>query len=178
MAGEGGHVTLPAVEPREEEIIQALRRRFGHVSAERAVSGQGLQNLYAAIAELSGGAALAELAPAEIADRAKSGSDPVAREVLEHFCAFLGTVAGNLTLTLGALGGCFIAGGIAPKVRDVLAGSRFRARFEEKGRFRDYMAEIPTWLVIRRTPAFLGLAHLLDHELGGAPARERPLPLA
>ncbi|HEX6103692.1 MAG TPA: glucokinase [Alphaproteobacteria bacterium] len=178
IAGEGGHATLPAMDRREQAILDLLRRRFGHVSAERAVSGQGLQNLYAAVAELSGAAAQTDLAPADIAERGAAGADPVAREALDHFCALLGTVAGNLTLTLGALGGCFIAGGIAPKIQAFLAGSRFRARFEEKGRFHDYMAAIPTWLVIRRTPAFLGLAHLLDHELGGAPASERPLLLA
>jgi glucokinase len=177
IAGEGGHTTLPAMDGREEEIIAALRRRFGHVSAERAVSGQGLQNLYAAVAELSGGRVPEELAPPDIADRALSGEDALAREALDHFCALLGTVAGNLTLSLGALGGCFIAGGIAPKMERFFSGSRFRARFEEKGRFRDYMAAIPTWLVVRRTPAFLGLAYLLDHELGGAPASERPLLL-
>jgi glucokinase len=167
ISGEGGHVTLPAVEAREEEIIQALRRRFGHVSAERAVSGQGLVNLYSALAELSGASAEPDLAPADITDRALSGADPIAEETLDHFCALLGTMAGNLTLTLGALGGCFIAGGIAPKIQTFLAGSKFRARFEEKGRFREYLAPIPTWLVIRRTPAFLGLAHLMDGELGG-----------
>jgi glucokinase len=178
ISGEGGHVTLPAIEPRELEIVAALRRRFGHVSAERAVSGQGLVNLYAAIAELSGAAAPPGLDPADVTQRAMDGADPVAREALDHFCAMLGTVAGNLTLTLGALGGCFIAGGIAPKIQGFFAGSRFRARFEEKGRFRGYLAAIPTWLVIRRTPAFLGLAHLLDQELGGAPLSERPLLLA
>jgi glucokinase len=178
IAGEGGHATLPALDAREQEILDRLRRRFGHVSAERAVSGQGLQNLYAALAELSGASAGADLTPADIADRAMAAGDPIAAEALDHFCALLGTVAGNLTLTLGALGGCYIAGGIAPKIQTFLAGSRFRARFEEKGRFRDYMAAIPTWLVIRRTPAFLGLAHLLDHQLGGAPASERPLLLA
>lgn len=165
IAGEGGHATLPAADEREEAVLGALRRRFGHVSAERAVCGQGLVNLYGAIAGLAG-AAPTEPTPAEIAERGEAGLDPLAREALEMFCALLGTVAGNLTLTLGARGGCFIAGGIAPKLGDFLLRSRFRERFEQKGRFRAYLAAIPTWLVVRRTPAFLGLAHLLDRELG------------
>lgn len=165
IAGEGGHASLPAIDEREEEVLGALRRRFGHVSAERAVCGQGLVNLYCAIAGLAG-AAPTEPTPAEIAERGAAGLDPLAREALEMFCALLGTVAGNLTLTLGARGGCFIAGGIAPRIGDFLLRSRFRQRFEEKGRFRAYLAAIPTWLVVRRTPAFLGLAHLLDRELG------------
>lgn len=177
IAGEGGHATLPAADDREASILECLRRRFGHVSAERAVSGPGLVNLYGALAELSG-VNPSELSPADITERGISGADPRAEEALHHFCAFLGTVAGNLTLTLGALGGCFIAGGIAPKIQNFFLSSRFRSRFEEKGRFRDYLAPVPTWLVIRRTPAFLGLAHLLDHELGQPGVPSGPLLLA
>jgi glucokinase len=171
IAGEGGHVTLPATDEREERVLNILRRRLGHVSAERAVSGQGLVNLYGALSEMEGRAA-GDLTPAEIAEQGLAGIDATARETLDLFCALLGTVAGNHTLTLGALGGCFIAGGIVPKLGRFFFESRFRERFEAKGRFRAYLEPIPTWLVVRRTPAFLGLAQLLDQELGGAgPAR-------
>ncbi len=169
IEGEGGHVSLPASDEREEAILRILRRRYGHVSAERVLSGQGLVNLYAASAELEG-AAVGELTAAEIAEQGAAGVDPIAGVALDIFCAMLGTVAGNLTLTLGALGGCFIAGGIVPKMRRFFAQSRFRARFEDKGRFRRYLAPVPTWVVVRPTPAFLGLAHLLDRELGSLPA--------
>jgi glucokinase len=66
------------------------------------------------------------------------------------------------------LGGCFISGGIVPQISRFFLQSRFRERFEAKGRFCSYLATIPTWLVTHPTPAFLGLAHLLDQELGGA----------
>jgi glucokinase len=165
IAGEGGHVTLPALDEREEAILRILRRRFGHVSAERALSGQGLVNLYEAVAELENVAA-GELTPAEISEQGVAGVDPIARETLDVFCAMLGTVAGNQTLVLGALGGCFIAGGIVPQISRFFVRSRFRERFEAKGRFCSYLAPIPTWLVLHPTPAFLGLAHLLDQELG------------
>ncbi len=173
IAGEGGHVTLPAADEREEAVLRILRGRFDHVSAERVLSGQGLVNLYAALADLEGVAA-GDLTPAEINEQGTVGVDPIARETLDLFCAMLGTVAGDLTLTLGALGGCFIAGGIVPKLRDFFAGSRFRVRFEDKGRFREYLAPIPAWLVVHPTPAFLGLAHLLDQKLGGLPGVPSP----
>ena len=64
------------------------------------------------------------------------------------FCAMLGTVAGNLALTLGARGGIYIAGGIVPKLGDAFAQSPFRARFEDKGRFSTYLAAIPTYVVV------------------------------
>ena len=56
------------------------------------------------------------------------------------FCAMLGTVAGNLALTLGARGGIYIAGGIVPRLGEAFAHSQFRARFEDKGRLRSYLA--------------------------------------
>jgi glucokinase len=72
------------------------------------------------------------------------------------FCAMLGTVAGNLALILGARGGVYIAGGIVPKLGPGFDGSPFRARFEAKGRFRDYLATIPSYVVTHPVPAFLG----------------------
>ena len=77
------------------------------------------------------------------------------------FCAMLGTVAGNLALTLGARGGIYIAGGIVPKLDRFFAQSEFRARFESKGRLRGYLATIPTYVIIRPLPALLGTTSLL-----------------
>ena len=74
------------------------------------------------------------------------------------FCAMLGTVAGNLALTLGAQGGVYIAGGIVPKLGSRFAESAFRERFEAKGRMRPYLAAIPTYVMTHRLPAFLGCA--------------------
>jgi glucokinase len=74
----------------------------------------------------------------------------------------LGVVAGNLTLTLGARGGVYIAGGIVPRLGDMFAASRFRPRFEDKGRFREYVAPIPAFVVTHSYPAFVGLAGLVS----------------
>ena len=79
------------------------------------------------------------------------------------FCAMLGTVAGNLELTLGARGGIYIAGGIVPKLGDGFAQSQFRARFEAKGRFRGYLTAIPTYVVMHPWVGLLGASKLLDH---------------
>ena len=72
----------------------------------------------------------------------------------------LGTVAGNLALSLGAKGGVFVAGGILPRVRDAFAASAFRSRFEDKGRFGPYLSGIPVWLIVHPEPAFAGLTGL------------------
>ncbi len=161
VATEGGHVTLPAVNDEDAAIIAALRSRFGHVSAERVLSGPGLSNLYDAMAAIAGKRA-ATSDPSEITDRALSGNDPLAAAVLDSFCAMLGTVAGNLALTGGARGGLYIAGGIVPRFGRQFARSSFRARFEDKGRFRSYLRAIPTYLVTADQPALMGLTRLLD----------------
>ena len=67
---------------------------------------------------------------------------------------------GNVALTLGARGGVFIGGGIAPRFTDFLRSSAFRERFEAKGRMSSYLARIPTAVIVHPMPAFLGLAHL------------------
>ena len=161
ISTEGGHVTLAAADPREDAVIAHLRARFGHVSAERCLSGPGLVNLYGALAALAGDE-VAELSPAEITDRALAGADALCADAVGMFCAMLGTVAGNLALSLGALGGVYIAGGIVPRLGPLFADSHFRARFEAKGRFSDYNAAIPTMVITAETPAFTGLAALLE----------------
>jgi glucokinase len=160
LASEGGHATMPAATDREDAVLSLMRHRFDHVSAERALSGPGLVNLYAALAELDGIPA-AGYTPAQITDPAIGAADRRCREATEMFCAMLGTVAGNLAVTLGARGGIYIAGGIVPKLGPVFDMSPFRARFEAKGRFRDYLATIPTYVVTNPVPAFLGLVGLL-----------------
>ncbi|HWP19233.1 MAG TPA: glucokinase [Burkholderiaceae bacterium] len=161
LEGEGGHVTLAATDDREEAVLRLLRRRHGHVSAERAVSGPGLENLYQAVCELDGKAAQPLDAPV-IAQTALRHGDACCVAALELFCAFLGTVAGNLALTLGARGGVYIGGGIVPRLGHWFDGSRFRERFEAKGRFRPYLEAIPTWVVQAQAPGLLGAARALD----------------
>lgn len=161
LSGEGGHVSLPAGDDRESAVLGLLRRRFGHVSAERALSGQGLVNLYQALGELAG-VRTGALAPTQITDPDVAATDPLARDALAMFCAMLGTVAGDLALTLGARGGIYIAGGIVPQLGSRLAGTAFRQRFEAKGRFEQYLAAIPTYIITDAVPAFRGLIALLD----------------
>ncbi|MGE5517800.1 MAG: glucokinase [Bacteroidota bacterium] len=160
LATEGGHVTLAAANAQEDAVLEWLRQRFGHVSAERVLSGPGMVNLYEALAALRGRPA-AYSTPDAISQRGVEGSDPLCREAVDMFFAMLGTVAGNLALTVGARGGVYIAGGILPRMRDAFVQSGFRRRFEDKGRFQDYLAPIPTWLVIHPQPAFAGLAGLV-----------------
>jgi glucokinase len=160
IAGEGGHVTMAPADARESAVLDLLRARFGHVSAERVLSGPGLVNLYCALCEIDGKQA-ADLSAAEITQAGARGECSYAGTAVEMLCAMLGTVAGNLALTLGARGGIYIAGGIVPKLGEAFARSKFRERFEDKGRFRAYLATIPTLVITRPHAALIGAAQLL-----------------
>jgi glucokinase len=159
IGGEGGHVTMAAADAREAAVLNLMRVRFDHVSAERFLSGPGLVNLYNALCELAGEPA-APFTAAQITDPRTEKDEPRAREARDMFCAMLGTIAGNLALTAGARGGVYIAGGIVPKLGDAFLQSEFRARFEAKGRFKAYLAAIPTYVMTHPEPALLGAASL------------------
>jgi glucokinase len=159
VAGEGGHATLAASTEEEFAIIQMLRKRWSHVSAERVLSGAGLVNLYEALCALRGIEPLM-LAPADVTRRAMDKSDEVCVRAFAHFCQFLGSVAGDLALTVGAFGGVYIAGGILPRFKEAFAASAFRERFEAKGRFASMLAKMPTWLILEESPALIGLANM------------------
>jgi glucokinase len=157
LSGEGGHATMPAASERESAVLSEMRRHFDHVSAERVLSGPGLVNLYNSLAAVDGVPA-SQYTAAQITDVEVENENPLCREATAMFCAMLGTVAGNLALTLGAKGGVYIGGGIVPRLGERFAASQFRERFEGKGRFRDYLAPIPTFVVTHKLPAFLGCA--------------------
>jgi glucokinase len=161
ISSEGGHATLAATCEREDRIIGQLRQRFGHVSAERAVSGMGLENIYQAIAALDG-VDIPSRSAAEITKSALRSESQVAREALHVFCAFLGSFAGNVALTFGARGGVYVAGGISPRILDFLVRSQFRNRFEAKGRFQSYLETLPSYVITHPAAAFVGLKSLAD----------------
>jgi glucokinase len=160
LAGEGGHATMAPATDRESAVLDRMRRHFDHVSAERILSGPGLVNLYNTLTMLDGVPSKGYTA-AQITDPAIGAADPLCAEATSLFCAMLGTMAGNLALTLGARGGIYIGGGIVPRLGQRFAESPFRARFEAKGRFSQYLAAIPTYVVTHPLPAFLGCAAVL-----------------
>jgi glucokinase len=160
LTGEGGHATMPPFTDRESAVLGVLRGRLDHISAERVLSGPGLVNLYQALCEIDNVPAQ-QYTAAQITDPAMGEEDSRCGEATAVFCAMLGTVAGNLALTLGAKGGVYIGGGIVPRLGERFAASQFRERFEAKGRLHEYLAAIPTYVVTHKLPAFLGCAAAL-----------------
>lgn len=161
LNSEGGHVTLAAADDLDARVLSVLRQRFGHVSAERVLSGPGLVNLHDALCRLAGVVAQ-QLAPAEVSAAAIAGTDPRCVEAARLFASFLGNVAGNLALTLGARGGVYIAGGVVPHLGPAFDAGIFRRQFEDKGRFAAYLKPVPVWLITSAAPALIGASRALD----------------
>lgn len=160
IATEGGHVTLPAMNDDEAAVVGDLRSQFGHCSAERVLSGPGLVALYGSLRRLAGHEPDHDSSvptPEVVTARALSGEDVYAVQAFALFFRFLGTVASNLALSLGARGGIYLAGGILPRIAGALMASDFRARFADKGRYRAYLEAIPIFLITHPHPALLGL---------------------
>ncbi|HTI85254.1 MAG TPA: glucokinase [Alphaproteobacteria bacterium] len=156
LPSEGGHQTLAAATREDEKLIGSLRRRYGHVSAERALSGPGLAALYSALSSKA-----TTLQPAEIAARARARSDARAVATADAFSRLLGCYCGNMALAFSALGGVYIVGGVVPGLGRAFNRRAFRAAFESKGRYRDYLARIPVAIVLRKDLGLRGLSTYL-----------------
>lgn len=166
LEGEGGHVTLPATTARERVVMDGLIRRYGHASAERVCCGQGLVDTCAILCEADGVTAQGLDSAQAVSEAALKAGHPQALETLEIFCAMLGSVAGNLALTLVARGGVYVGGGIVPRLGTWFDTSPFRERFENKGRFTGLLQGMPVQVITSaQSPALLGAARALDGHL-------------
>jgi glucokinase len=167
FATEGGHVGLAPGDDEEMEVLRCLQQRFGRVSYERVLSGQGLSNLYSILCALddreSNGTS-----PEEITRAALSGEDDMSMRAVRLFCELLGGFAGDAALMFGAWDGVYLAGGMVTALIDPLRNGAFRQRFEDKGRFSQVLASVPTTAILRSDLGLLGAARALRSSLSKA----------
>jgi glucokinase len=156
---EAGHIDFGPLDDRDLAIWAHLERAHGRVTAESILSGPGLGRLYRAIAA-TGGAEVAHTDAKRIVADGLAGTDAVAAETLDRFARYLGRYAGDMALVFGAVGGVFLAGGIAPRLRPVLERGGFRAAFAAKAPFETMLRDIPSLLVTAPDIALRGLALL------------------
>lgn len=166
LDGEGGHVDFAAVDENDIAILQFLTGKHGHASAEEVMSGRGLVQVYQALAEHKGLTPVFDEA-SDITGRALDGSCELCVATLSQFCRIMGSFAGNLALNMGTRGGVYIGGGIAPRFINFLKNSDFRDRFEAKGRFRDYVASIPTYIITEPDHGLIGAMAYLEQNYKG-----------
>ncbi len=166
LESEGGHAGFAAHTAEDVAILQRLNQRFGRVSNERMICGNGLVNLYLALADIAGQEA-EELNPEDITARAVAGTDPLCVRTVQTLAGIFGAVAGDLVLTMGGWDGVYLTGGVLPILLPWLQHGGFRERFEAKGRFRDSMERVPTVAIVHPEPGLLGAAALAVVESGG-----------
>jgi glucokinase len=161
---EGGHVDFAPLDTLEDQILTHLRRHFRRVSVERIASGQGLWNVYEALAAIEG-RNLTFNNDRELWSAALEASDSLATAALDRFCLTLGAVAGDMALAQGA-NSVVIAGGVGRRLADYLPRSGFRDRFIAKGRFERRMDEMPVRLITYPEPGLFGAAAAFAREHG------------
>lgn len=166
LDGEGGHVDFAPVDEIDIAIWQFLTDKLGHASAEEVMSGRGLVHIYQAIAKYNSVEAPLD-DPADITEQALDGSCALSVATLKQFCKILGSFAGNIALNMGTRGGVYIGGGIAPRFTNFIKESDFRMRFEAKGRFRDYVADIPTFIITEPDHGLIGAMAYLKQNCKG-----------
>ena len=163
IASEGGHTDFGPRNSVEDGLVRFVRERFGRVTNDRLLSGQGLTLMYDFFRAERGAKESAAVARAfQNEDRAAvisryglSGRDRLSREALRLFVSIYGSEAGNLALQYRATGGVFLAGGIAPKILRALAGPLFLESFRGKPPYEDLLAQIPVRVVLDpRLPVF------------------------
>jgi glucokinase len=171
LPGEGGHVDWAPTNAQEWFIHQFLAERYGHVSPERLLSGPGLEDLYLALAAYQH-KTVKPMSAADISQHALAGSNALAEQTVAQFLASLGSVAGDLALTLSTFGGVFIGGGIVPRLMPLLDNSEFRSRFEQKGRFAGFNQRIATFVITSAQPGLTGAGMYLKQTLLSQPRGE------
>ncbi|MBE0367551.1 glucokinase [Pseudoalteromonas aurantia] len=164
MSCEAGHISLAPVTDLDRALVNEMRSELQHISIEDVFSGRGLARLYRTMAKVKGITPL-NLTAAQVSDKASECE--VCDATLNHFCDWIGSVAGDLALTFGALGGVFIGGGILPRMSDRLLSSRFVERFTEKGLMSQYAGQIPVTLVVQDNIPLIGAAACIHERSQG-----------
>ena len=165
FASEGGHTDFAPTDPSGLRLLEYLQSRYGHVSHERVLSGQGLADLYRFICDEHGtqpDPALIDAAdPAAAINRhAESGKAPMAVAAIERFSLLLGRFAGNAALFSAALGGVYLCGGVATRLHPYLATQAFRDAFLDRGRMKPMMEKMPVWTIASTEVGLNGITSL------------------
>lgn len=162
IPAEGGRSSFAPVNEEEIELWKFAHKRFSHVSVERFVSGPGLQLIYEGLHTINKKIITRLPEPSEIVELGTTSKDWLCKQTVDIFCRMFGTIASNLAVMVNAFGGIYIGGGIIPKMIDYFLKSEFRSRFEDKGRYRPYLVNLPIFIIMQEFPAFLGASYALD----------------
>lgn len=164
ISSEAGHLGFSPENEFQSAILSALRHRFEQVTREHLLSGPGIENLYWALGQIEGKETL-PLAAEDIFLEHENKSNPLATRAVDLFFELLGQAAGDLALSLGTFDGVYIAGGICHRHASLLKESNFVKSFENRGKHRGYMENVPTFIITHPNPGLLGACQYLKSEL-------------
>lgn len=181
FACEGGHADFAPKNELEAELASYLRKKYGHVSCERILSGPGIKNIYdflrdAGKAEepewLQKEMSAAKDAPALISQFAKERKAEICEQTFRIFVSIYGSETGSCALNFMTTGGIFIGGSIAAKNLDALRDPAFMKAFLDKGRMSSLLKDMPVKIVLNDDSGIIGAArHTLIQKAFRSPAR-------
>ena len=157
QATEGGHLDFAPNNAAQFAVYRRLAERYGHVSYERILSGDGLLGRYR---DLAGSRAQAS-SPAAVAAAAKRG-DRVAVAAVQQFIDVFAAYAGNLALAFNPSGGIYLCGGLTVHLADWFDPAAFTLAFSAKGRMAEVVRRIPVYLVTRHDVGLAGASRILQ----------------
>ena len=162
LPAQGGHSDFAPNSSLEIEIWTLLQKQFGHVAVERILSGPGIVNLYKALCQINGKEVLFN-SPSEITSAAiKVNPDSMSKETLHLFCRIFGSVTGSIALSTGCLGGIYITSDLVRNFLDFFIDSDFLKSFEDKGRLKYYMTDIPIFISKKENMGLIGSTYQLN----------------
>jgi len=162
VPSEGGHSDFAPHTEQQIELLRFMRRRYPQVSWELILSGRGFRTLHEFLAPGVTHASFedpdGDPAP-EITRRGLDKSCRVCSDTLDLWTSMYGAEAGNLALKVLALGGVYVAGGIAVKILEKMKDGSFFRAFKDKWRFEPLLSNIPVSIVLNESAPLLGAAY-------------------
>jgi glucokinase len=159
---EGGHADFAPRTERQIEFFRYLKPQLVHVSCEEIVSGRGFRRIHEfldrAVRHESFDSASGSAAT-EITQRAVAQSCPGCEETLAFWIEMYGALCGNFTLQTMALGGLYVAGGIAVRILPVLQKGKFFEAFCATGKLAPELSRVPVFVVTNEDAPMLGAAY-------------------
>lgn len=153
---ESGHASLPVRTEADWRLADFVAREHGFADVEDALSGRGIEHVYAWLGEEAG--TPGTLGAGDIMLRCRDGADPRATDTVRTFVRILGNVTGDLALTFLPSGGIYLVGGVSRAFLPHLRPMGFAEAFSDKGRFGRFMKGFPVWVVDDDYAALVGCA--------------------
>jgi glucokinase len=162
VPSEGGHSDFAPRTLQQIELLKFMSRRYPQVSWELILSGRGFRTIHEFLAPTVKHPVFEDpdADPAPFITR--SGLDkscPICVQTLDLWTVLYGAEAGNLALKVLALGGVYVAGGIAIKILAKMKDGAFVESFKDKWLFANLLSDIPVSVVLNEDAPLIGAAY-------------------